>query len=231
MIGTIFSILTGGGLLGGIAMLVLRPALRATVGGFVKGLPREAWYALVAVAALLGLWFWHSHAVKTAYNQGEANGIVATNAKWNTAFDTMHAAADLWRKNYEMASGRLSDQLRTAHEQDLRDNARLADALSLRGPGHAAAPRCGPSSNSELRTAPGGREPTPAGPGAPAGPVPADDRFAIVPWGWLTQQSREHDDLLDEVKTWRTWHSDQKALHDKAVADLRAQLEAIKVLP
>jgi hypothetical protein len=202
----LLSILTGGGLLGGIAMMVLRPALRATVGSFFKGLPREVWYALAALAVLAGLWFWHSHAVSTAYRQGNADGIVATDKKWNAAFTTMSRAADQWKKNFELRSEQLADAQRTAHDQELRRIAADADDLRLRGAGRAAAPRCGPGSGAAVAASASGHQDSPAGPGAPASPLPAGDG------------------LRDEVKTWRSWYDEQGQLQRASLDALRATL-------
>lgn len=57
----LLSILTGGGLLGGIAMLVLRPALRTAAGGFARAVPGWVWVLLAALALTGGLWWRGSH--------------------------------------------------------------------------------------------------------------------------------------------------------------------------
>lgn len=61
MLTTIFSILTGGGLLGSIVMMVVRPKLRAAAAGAAKTVPGWVWAALGALALLGGLWWRGSH--------------------------------------------------------------------------------------------------------------------------------------------------------------------------
>lgn len=222
----LLSILTGGGLLGGIAMLVLKPLLRRKAADLAGKVPWQGWAVLAFVVLAIGGAWWVNHKISAAYSDGRAQGRIEANADWQLALDAAHADAVKWRTAYEATSAFISTRLREQHDQDLRDNARLAGDLGLRGPGQAAA-RCGPGGAAQLAGGACGREPAPAGPDAPADPVPAGDGFAVVPWGWLVDRAREHDDLLAENQSWRSWHHDQRNAYDEAVAQLRA----VQVLP
>lgn len=58
---SILSILTGGGLLGGIVMMVVRPKLRSAAAGAAGTVPGWVWVALGAVLLVGGLWWRGSH--------------------------------------------------------------------------------------------------------------------------------------------------------------------------
>ncbi len=206
---SIISILGGGGLLGGIVMLVLRPALRGAAGGFLKGIPPKVWAAIAAVALLGGGVWWVNHKIDAAYDRGRAEMKIERDAAWQGAFDLMKQTSEKWKAGFEAKARALADEERKHHEQDLRRNAAVADDLRLRGPGAATAPRCRPIGDPGPGTAASGAVSAPAGPDAPGPDVPADGGQAIVPWGWLVQRAQEHDDLLSEVSTWRRWYPRQ----------------------
>lgn len=219
---TILSILTGGGLIGGIALLVLRPALRAVVGSFARSIPGWVWAAAAALLLLGGLTWYHTSAVSSAYDRGKIAGAAAEKKDWQVAFAKMKRAAHQWRAESEAQSDRITELTGALHDQTLRDNSVRADDLRLRGPGKAAA--CGrPVADSRLSSA-AGSDGRPASPGnAPRGPVPAGDGFAIVPWGWLVQKAEDHDNLRARVTAWDSWYDQQKAAHDAAVARLQRE--------
>ncbi len=228
---TILLSLLGVGGVAGLALRFLAPGLISKGMGLFDRLPKWLVYGLAALLVLGIAYFWHGHVVKVAYREAYAAGEKDADRRWKGAFAEMKRASGQWRQNYEKRSSQLSDALRTAHEQDLRRIAADADDLRLRGPGRAAAPGCRPGSAAGLGPAAGqGGQPAP-GPGAPASPLPAGDRLAIVPWGWTVRQAEEHDQLLAEVKLWRTWYVEEGALYSQAKADLRARLDAIKVPP
>ncbi len=221
MLTMLFSLLGLGGV-GGIAMLILRPALRATVGGFARSIPGWVWKAAAALLLIGGLYWWHSSAVSSAYERGETAGKAAQDAKWQIAVKEWKRAALLWKRNYETEADQNAALLRGQHDQNLRDIAARADDLRLRGPGNIAA--CpGRRGNPGVSGGSGGQVASAAEPDAPRDPVRDEEPMAIVPWGWLIGRAEEHDALLDEVKTWRTWHDSQQALHDAAVKRLRAE--------
>lgn len=223
---TLLASMLGIGGVAGIALRFLAPGLLSKGLGLLDRLPGWLVYGLAGALALGGVWLWHSHAVTVAHRTGVAEGRKAAAKDWHAAFDTMHGAALTWRTAYEASSASISNRLREKNDADLADNARLADALGLRGPGQAAA-RCGPVRAAGVASAAGGREPAPARPDAPGSAVPAGDEFAIVPWPWLVERAREHDDLLAEAEAWRKADAD----HRDAYADAVARLKAVKVLP
>ena len=222
----LLSILTGGGLLGGIAMLVLRPLLRRKAAGLAGKVPWQGWAVLAFFVMAIGGAWWVNHKISAAYSDGRAQGRTDANAEWQVALEKANAEAIQWRTAYEATSAAISTRLRNQHDQDLRDNARLADGLGLRGPGKAAAD-CRPVAAASVASPAGGRQQAPAGPDAPAYPVPPADGFAVVPWGWLVERAREHDDLLAEAHAWRG----ADAEHRNAYNDAVARLKAIEVLP
>ena len=216
----LFSLLGLGSVGGIVAALVFIPGLREAAFLMLRGLPGWAWGALVGLALLGGVGWWHVHAVHAAFDQGKVAGIAASDAKWQGAFDQMQHASEIWRANYITISTALSDKLGARYAQDLRDNAAAADDLRLRGPGKAAA--CGRSiDHPGVPGSAAGAGPAPAAPDAPRPKLPADDGFAVVPWGWLVDRAREHDNLLAEVATRRAWYDQQKTLYDDQVAQLR----------
>ena len=213
--------LLGIGGIGGIALRLFAPTLFSKGADLLGKVPSWLIYAALGALAIGGALLWHGHAVKVARHEGVVAGRAEADAAWQGAFDKMHDAADLFRTAYERRSSQLADELRKSHDQKVLDNARLADALSLRGPGKAAS-RCGPGRDTGLSAPAGGHGQAPASPDAPRDPVPAEDGFAIVPWGWLVERAQERDDLLDEVLTWRDWYAAEQKAHDDAVARLKA---------
>ena len=216
----ILSLLGGGGAIG--AALFFVPGLRELVGRLIGSIPPRVLWALVAMAAILGVVLWHNHAVESARAEGIEAGKLAADAEWKAAFEAERTAAQLWKRGFEASTVRINDLLGARHDQNLRDIGARADDLRLRGPGKAAA--CGrPGADPRLSggSGAGGQPAAPAD--APTDQVPDGDRRAIVPWGWLVARAEDHDALLTEVTTWRSWHGQQKAAHAEAVARLKAQ--------
>lgn len=175
-----------------------------------------------ALALVLLAWAaisWFDGKIDDARREGRA----AADAQWRVAISAANDAARQWKTAYEFKAAEAAIRRRSAHEADLARNAAAADDLRLRGPGRAAAPRCGPVDRARAGTAAGGSAATAARPDAPASPLPpADgpDQFAIVPWSWLTGRARDFDDLRDEVITWRTWYLEQADLLRKEKLEL-----------
>ena len=208
----ILSLLGGGGALG--AALFLIPGLRQILQGVAQAIPPAAWRVIAALALLGAAWWWHNHSVSAAYDRGVKDGADARDAQWQGAVTEWNRAADLWKANFETASARISTIERERHDEILRGIAADADALRLSGPGRAAAKACsGPIAPAGLADGSGGRESPPAGPDAPADQVPAGDRQAIVPWGWLVERSEDFDKLREEAVRWRSWYEAQRAAH------------------
>lgn len=189
---------------------------------FLKRIPRWMWVTLAVVIAIVIASLVHQHyagkRIAAAYAQGEQ----AADEKWQTAFDSMQATSETWRNRYQEQSLALTQYLGDQHAQTLRDNAVRADTLRLRGPGAAAA-RCGPGIATGLPSLPGAADGSSAEPDVAGSSVPSGDGFAVVPWGWLVQRAEEHDALLSEVTTARTWHTEQEQLWNESVSALRSQ--------
>ncbi|PKB19671.1 hypothetical protein B0I00_1911 [Novosphingobium kunmingense] len=221
---TLLSILTGGGLIGSIVLLVLRPALRASLGGALAAIPARVWGALALIALVLALTWYHGHAVKAARAEGRRAGVSETNAAWDKAQAEWQRAAAQWTRNIERRDRSIADEERQKHDQAVRDNRARADALRLLGPGRSAAHCIRPEPAAGVPPAAGGPEGAPTGPDAPEPELPAgngtpDRQWAIVPWGWLVDRAREHDDLRAENVGWRRWYLREQAAWDKARAD------------
>lgn len=203
------------------------------VWGWIKRLlaaipPKVAW-ATLAVAALVGLVVWHNHSIAKAYDRGRAEERVSRDAQWQSAFNQMHEGAVIWKDNYEREAARSAELTGAIHAQNLRNNAALADALRLRGPGKAAAACHRSGSDTGLSPAPGGPD-APAAGQLPelAGLPDQHGPFAALPWPELIEWGRSADDNAAEVKAWRDWYKKQRALHDDAVNRLRADLVEVK---
>lgn len=216
---TLLSILTGGGLIGGIVMMILRPALRETVLGVLKSIPPRLWYGIAGLLLIGALLWWHSSKVSAAHEAGR----IAGRAEVQTEIDLWRQAARDWKRATDHKTQTISILIGERYDQDLRRNAALADDLRLRGPGKAAA--CHGSGRDTGVAASSGEYLGPAAPAdAPRDQVPAGDGFAIVPWGWLVQRAEDHDRLLSESNAWRTWFDGQRRAHEAAVARLRDRM-------
>jgi hypothetical protein len=90
----------------------------------------------------------------------------------------------------------ITKQLEEARDEQDRRITADAKSLLLRGPGAA---RCAPP----VPQGPGSANP--ANPNAPGPQVPSDDR-AAVPWNWLVNRGKGHDELLNYVIKDLEWH-------------------------
>lgn len=181
------------------------------IPGALRLIPKWVWI-LLAVALLWRVAVsWHEHRAHAAIAAAEKRGEAKANAAWQQRFDAMRARADETRRRAEAASAKISKDVRRKNDQDNRDSAARARALSLSGPGAA---RCRPVDHPGLSggagryVAPGGR------PDAPGPQVPADDR-AAVPWGWLVDRARQCDLNRAEALSWREADRRQRAEWEK----------------
>lgn len=221
MLTFLLSLLGGGGAIG--AALFFFPGLRQILGQLFGAIPPRVLWALVAMAAILGAVLWHNHAVESAREAGVEAGKLARDSYWKDEIAFQREAARNWKTAVDHKSATISILKGQLHDQELRDNSAVADDLRLRGPGKAGAcPGRGGDPGVPARAGANGQPAAPAD--APPGEVPDGDRNAIVPWGWLVARAEDHDELLSEVKTWRSWHRDQQAAHAAAVAALKRQL-------
>lgn len=225
---TILSLLTGGGAIGALIWFI--PGLRALSGKLIAAIPPKVAWALLAVAALAALVFWHNHSVGKAYDRGRAEERVSRDAQWQAAFNQMRDGAAIWKDNYEREAARSAELTGAIHAQDLRHNAALADALRLRGPGKAAAACHRSGSDTGLSAATGGSD-APAAGQLPelAGLPDQHGPLAALPWPELIEWGRSADDSAAEVKAWRDWYKNQRALHEDAVKRLRERMAAVKM--
>lgn len=218
----LLSILTGGGLLGGLALLVLRPALRQVLVDLIGSIPPRVLWALLAMAAIFGAVWWHGFAVQRAFDRGQEAGKMVRDTYWKGQIAEWREVGRLWKSAYEAKSRTAAILIGERYAQDLRRNAALADDLRLRGPGRAGA--CsGPGSIANVAGGAGRQDGSPAPADAPTGPMPAGDGQAIVPWGWLVQRAEEHDRLLAEVTAWRSHDDQQRLIHQDAIKRLRGE--------
>lgn len=206
----------GGGLLTRLGLGLLFGRIKDVLGN----VPPWLWKALAVVAALGALWWWHASTVSDAREEGRLAGRQAEAARWQAAFDTAHKAALDWRTAYMGTAETLNTERKARYAADLRAIAASADALRLRGPGAAAAPRCRPGAGLAAAASAGG----PDGPGRPAdaplAPLPDEEPMAILPWAGVTRFAEQHDALRAEVLTWRAWYAEQQALRERAIKAL-----------
>lgn len=229
MLTLLFSLLGGGGL--GVLAWFFLPGAKDLIGGVLKAIPRPVWYAALAALALWLGWQWVQSEKRAAWKDGFTAGEKLADTKWQCAFGQMERAARKWRDNYETRSDQLTDARRQNHENDLRRNADLADAIRLQGPGKAALSCPGGGTATGLAQITSGPGEAPSGPDAPAGPVPADNRpggFAIVPWTWLVERAKDHDDLRSRVQTLKAHDAEQKELWNDRREELRKALDEIR---
>jgi hypothetical protein len=211
----------GGGLgLIGVIVSGLWPALIPAGLKLLDKIPAKVVYALAGVLLIALAWLWHGHAVKVAYRDGNAAGETATDAKWTVQLAAAHSQADQWRRSYDLAAGELVVQIKAKHDETLRNNLADADALRVRGPGKAALDCARPGNTPRLSSA-AGRPGDPApDPDAPRLEVPSDNGYAVVPWPWLVDRAREHDDAIAKVAAYRERDAKVRTLYESAVAKL-----------
>lgn len=229
MITAILSLLGLGGIGGIAAAWFLVPAFPLLVSRILTAIPPKVLYAALGLIALTLAFIWHGHEVKQLKAAAFAAGEAKADKDWQGAFDQMKVASDQWKANFEAKSTALSDQLRINHAQELRDIAARADDLRLRGPGKATFSCAGRQLDSGLPSPAGGLVSPGGNQSDQVAPMPSDGGpLAIVPWPELVARAEQADDNAAEVTTWREWYARQKALHDDAVARLKADLAKSK---
>lgn len=173
-------------------------------------IPPQVWYALAAIALVIGGYFFHQHKVHRLIADTKAEQRKADDAMWHAELDKVHAQAVAWKARAESQAAAISQSERKIHEQTVALDAADARALSLRGPGKAAA-GCRPVDHPIARTGTSGHDQAAAIPNAAGSQVPAGD-WATVPWDWLVKRAQEHDDLRSEDQAWRSNDAKQRAL-------------------
>jgi hypothetical protein len=181
-------------------------AIFGRVGKALKAVPWQVWVA-VAALALIGIGSCvHENKVERLRKEAFSAGVAAEKKATNERLAKMHKAALKWKAVAEARAARISQEIRNAHEQTLRDNSARADDLRLRGPGAA---RCRPIDNSGVPTAPSGSGASGGGANAAGTGVPADDELAAVPWGWLVGRAEQCDANRSENLSWREFYRRQ----------------------
>lgn len=197
---------------GGLLARIGASLIFGRIKGIFGSIPKWLWLTLAVVIALGSAVAVHQHYAHKELAVAFAAGKAESDKQWQSSFDLMKKASDQWKQNYQNEATLLADERRKTYEASLRANRVIADDLLLRGAGKASAARCRPLNNSGLPGATSRPQQTPANPDAPGPAMPADGGDAIVPWGWLVQRTREHDDLLAEVNTWHIWYPEQAEL-------------------
>lgn len=176
----------------------------AGIKGFFGSLNSQGWVGLIAFAVMAFLWVqqwgetrhWHkqSDRFEKLYNADEAS--------------MKHVAeqAIALKQKLDGLARNISTTLKEQHDAQSTRISADAHAVLVRGPGKAACP-----SHSGLSAEPSGHEQTPAAPAAAGPQVPSGD-WAAVPWNWLVQVIEEHDQLLNDDKTYRENDAKQRAL-------------------
>lgn len=190
-----------------LGLWVAKSALmQSPIGGLLKMVPARVW-KLLAIAAAIGLLIflalrWHGGRVEqlktTSFNAGYAKRVAE-----DTAEATARAARDV----------AITAPIRRKTDETIRNNARLADAVRLRGPGAAAA--C----IDAVPAGTGGRQPG-AGQADAAGAGLPDAQRIAVPFPWLVDSAERCDGNLAEVLAWREWH--QRLTADRAKGAIEA---------
>lgn len=178
---------------------------------FLGGVPRWVWIALAAVAVLTAGVVWHKHRAHAAIQAA----VKAEDAVWVQRLADERKRAVAARSEAEAAHAAMSDMERKQHEQVIRSNAAAASALLVRGAGAA---RCRPLDNPGAATSPGGHNQSAPITDAARSQMPTGD-WALVPWDWLVKRAQEHDDVLDEDRTWRTNDAHQREAWEKMRKD------------
>lgn len=185
-------------MLAGIAAWAAKSALmQSPLGRWLKRIPGRVWlrFFIIAAAVILGFlaYRWHG-------NKVEAFG----NAKWGEGYQQARADAEAVRAELERRNAALAAELRSKNDAKLRDVARDADAVRLRGAGKAAC-----SGASFLPTAAGGRDPASRAGDAAVAALPAGERIDLfgLPVAPTIDFAEQHDAFRIEVLGWREWHA------------------------
>jgi hypothetical protein len=206
--------LFGGGLFG-FGAKVINFDKRAVAAG--KKLPAWVWIALAVSAALVAGYFIHRHQVNKFRTETQRAQMAADNDHWRAKLAAAHADALDWKQKAEAKAAGISREERIRDEDTIRRNAAAADALGMRGAG-AATSHCRPLDHPSARAGTGGHEQAAPVADAAGSQVSSGD-WSIVPWKWLVQRGREHDDGIAENLAWRTNDARQREAAAKSLAE------------
>ena len=164
-----------------------------------KMLPPWVWeLVLIALAIGAGMLLHHTQVVR------HDNGVrtaqqTQDNAAWQKALAKEHEAAMKWKAGFDQQSAATVAEERKLNEKAVADDAALARALSLHGPGAASASGCRQGDHTSAAAAPDRHEQTAASSSASGSELPSEDG-AIVPWNWLVRVLQEHDDMRADLQ-------------------------------
>lgn len=155
----------------------------------IKAIPWQAWIAILVAAAFL----------LAIHNRNHWKHVATERQAELAQLHSQVDAADRAARQAEAQASKISQQLRNRTDEENSRIAGDARTLSLRGPGKAIC--------TAVPASPGGHEQGPPNTDVAGPALPTDDR-AAVPWPWLVTRAQEHDELLNEVTAWRTWHDE-----------------------
>lgn len=192
-------------------------------------LPRWLW-ELIAIALLAGGLWLGGHWLIARHDAGiRAEQKAADKKQFDGELASVAAQAIAIRDKAASLGIQISNLNRGILNAQIHDHSAAADALLLHGPGRASAGNCRPIDHSASAAVAGGRNDPASIPDASGSRLPAEngqgvptgggDEWAIVPWGWLVQRAREHDDLLSGEMIRRSDDAQQRAAWEK----MRAQ--------
>jgi hypothetical protein len=127
------------------------------------------------------------------------------NAGWQKRLDAEHAAALTWKHKFDQSQAAMALAIRTRHEDTLRADAALADAIKLRGPGAA---RCGQGTYSSAAAGAGRHVAGSRQADAPVVGLPDQERVDLIglPFTGTVNGFQRCDANLSEVKSWHEWY-------------------------
>lgn len=155
------------------------------------GVPRWL-FALAALGLVVGgVLLWHSRAVENLRSESYKKG-----------WDDQKARSDAIIRKLDAENAKLVTELKRKTDAQAVRIVVAGERERVLGPGRAAV-RC-----PAVAAAAGGHQPPAQAADAAGDLVPADDRRADVPWGWLVSRATQCDLDRNEVGAWRTWYAE-----------------------
>lgn len=166
--------------------------------------------AYVGLPLLLigAIFWWHNHAVSTAFDNGRTEGRESAFAEVEAKAKQVKAKADAITAKAEQLQTTITNEERTRADDEARHIAADADALRRVRPSGAL--QCRPADPARVPGSPG-RQQAPGRPG--------DAALVAVDWQWLVDRAEQADLNRAEVLTWRGWYDRQRAAYEEWRAD------------
>lgn len=182
--------------------------MQSPVGGFLRRVPRRIWkWLIIALVVGLAIFFvlrWHSNKVEAFGNERFKAGYAQAIANGKEA-----------NRKVDARSATITSKIRSNTDAKLRDSARRADTVRLRGPGAAAClhPR--------VPAAAGGHDQAIGGTGRAVAGVPGEERVDLiaVPFDVAVDRAETNDANRIEASAWRQWHGELTAWWNKVRAE------------